>query len=218
MELTTKQIQEIEHYLIVKKMNYVDVQIEVLDHIITDVEKIMETRSIHFEPAFMQVKLKWKKHFNFTSSFYFGATYSAPKIIVDKANALFKKFYFILISSYFLPFLFFQTIDIKVEDSHKTYIASIIYIVIILSISFFLHTYYKKAQLKFKTTYSFILKTQFFSLAFLLLPMLIGDFFHENGELNGPTTGLVVAFICSSITTRHFYQKHVSVISKYTSV
>ena len=38
MELTEQQLQRVEHYLDVKHITYIDLRMEVLDHIVSDIE------------------------------------------------------------------------------------------------------------------------------------------------------------------------------------
>ncbi len=218
MELTTKQIEEVNGYLTIKKIDHIDIRLEVLDHIITDVENLMSSKEIDFEFAFKEVSLKWTKHFTQTSSFYFGVAYSAPKIILNKAKRAFKKSYFILIASYFLPFVLFLNFQMKVSGEARNLINGAISMITIILIILFIYTYYKKSKIKLKTTYSFILKTQFWSFLFLIFPLFGKELIDENNEFNSVYLGLIFAFICSLGITRYFYHKHVSVISKYTSV
>jgi len=218
MELTTKQIAEINRYLTIKKIDHIDIKLEVLDHIITDVEYLMSSKDIDFEFAFKEVRLKWKQHFTQTSSFYFGVAYSAPKIILDNAKRAFKKSYFILIASYFLPFILFLNFQMKVTGEARNLINGAISIATIAFVILFIYTYYQKSKIKLKTTYSFILKTQFWSFLFLIFPLFGKELIDKNNEFNSVYLGLIFAFICSLLTTRYFYKKHVSVISKYKNV
>jgi hypothetical protein len=218
MELTTQQIKEVENYLNTKGISQIDVRIEVLDHMLIDIERLIEENEYDFERAFQLVSFKWNKHLVERTSFYFGVLYSAPRIVLNKAKKEFKKFYFILISSYFIPVVVLLNTNMKVSSEAISLINPTISIVIIVFILFFINTYYKKSKTKLKTTYSFILKTQKLSLLFLTFPLFGQEFINENNEFNSIYIGLIMAFICSSITTRYFYQKHVSVIYKYKNV
>jgi len=67
---------------------------------------------------------------------------------------------------------------------------------------------------KVKTTYRFILKTQYGGLVLLIMGLAIGVI-KENGEVNPFFTGFTcggfaVAFIC-----HYFYKKHLEAVKKY---
>ena len=92
MELTNEQLQQVEAYLDKKKFNYIDLEVEILDHIISDIEGYIN-KEYSFEDAFKTTTLKWDKHFENTASFYFGLMYHEPSILVKNASKVFKPFY-----------------------------------------------------------------------------------------------------------------------------
>ena len=104
MELTIIQIQQIETYIINKGIDYIDLKVEILDHMVADVEDRMKENG-SFETAFYQTKYKWNKHFRSSSSIYFGFHYSQPKIILKKAINEFRPFYFLYLLAYFIPLI-----------------------------------------------------------------------------------------------------------------
>ena len=89
MELTTQQIHQIETYLQKRKVDFIDLRVEILDHMISDIESLLQ-KNYSFENAFKITTLKWEKHFTERSSFYFGMLYSESKIVVNKAVKEFK--------------------------------------------------------------------------------------------------------------------------------
>jgi len=90
MELTTQQLQRVEHYLNVKEITYIDIRTEVFDHIVSDIETKMETEKLDFETVFYNVTDKWNVHLKQTSSCFFGRIFSVPKIVLDKAKKYIK--------------------------------------------------------------------------------------------------------------------------------
>lgn len=64
MQLTKEQIQNIENLLIDEGVNYWDIRIEMLDHIVTDVENQLDYED-HFDEALQNamVKLGWSGNF-----------------------------------------------------------------------------------------------------------------------------------------------------------
>ena len=71
MEITKEQIHQIETYLQKRKVDFIDIKIEILDHMISDIEGLLQ-KNYSFENAFKINTLKWEKHFTERSSFYFG--------------------------------------------------------------------------------------------------------------------------------------------------
>ncbi|MDN3618354.1 hypothetical protein QWY81_02655 [Polaribacter undariae] len=68
MELTKEQIQYIDHRLENEGVKYWDIRIEMLDHIISDVEKNLKPENTEYEfKEIVQtsfVTLGWKENFN----------------------------------------------------------------------------------------------------------------------------------------------------------
>ena len=104
MEITAQQLQEIENYLAKIKFDFVDLNAEILDHITSGIESLLD-KDYSFENAFALVKLRWETHFKDTSSFFFGLMYSDSKIVVKKAVKMFKPFYFLYLTAYILPMI-----------------------------------------------------------------------------------------------------------------
>jgi len=184
MELTNEQIQLVENYLDKKSFDFIDLKVEILDHMISDIESFMD-KEYSFENAFKITVLKWDKHFKDSSSFFFGLQYHESKIVVKKAAQIFKPFYFLYLTAYFLPIVIF------------------LYIII------------NNIRTKIKTTYSYVLKTQYVSTVFLILPLFMGNLFNDDGSfipflIGFQSAGFAVTYIC-----HYFYKKHKAAIKKY---
>lgn len=213
MELTTAQIQIVKEYLARKNFNYIDLKDEILDHMISDIEHL-QTKNITFENAFKMTILKWDKHFKETSSFFFGLQFSNFKIVMKKAVKQFKPYFFIYFASYILPVVFFKFIPTTFSKPVVNFTNGFLFSfssVMLLYVAFIM---IKVMQLKVKTTYSFILKTQYFGLILLIIGLLVG-LFKENGEINPVFSGFVccgyvIVFIC-----HHFFKKHKEAIVKH---
>ena len=213
MELTKNQIHKVEQYLKHKNFDFVDLKIEVLDHIISDIEMKM-SKSFSFEYAFKMTVLKWNKHFKETSSFFFGMMYSNSKIVVKKAVKLFKPFYFLYLLAYILPAAFFKLFPISFSASTVDFINGFLHSFSIVMIAYVCFIYIKTRMSKIKTTYRFILSTQYFGLILLIMGVSVGVF-NEDGLLNPVFTGFVcggyaVVYIC-----HYFYKKHIEEVQKY---
>ena len=214
MELTKEQLQQVEEYLQKKKFDFIDLNVEILDHIISDIENLLN-KNYAFEDAFAMVRIRWEKHFRETSSFYFGLHYSESKIVVKKAIKIFKPFFFLYMAAYFLPviilknfsFIFSKTsIDIFNGLLNGLTISFLIYMIFIIV---------KGIRSKVKTTYSFILRTQYLGIIFLVIPLLSGNHFNEKGELIPIFTGFLLAGFAVTYICNHFYKKHKEAIQKH---
>nr|WP_299031565.1 hypothetical protein [uncultured Tenacibaculum sp.] len=84
MELTKEQIQYIENRLIKDGVKYWDIRIEMLDHIVSDVENTLNTDTLFKESVQnAMVKLGWKENFN-------GSNFE--RVIQEKQKAFAKKY------------------------------------------------------------------------------------------------------------------------------
>ena len=213
MELTTEQIQQVEKYLQIKNFDFIDLRVEILDHMISDIESLM-LKNYGFENAFKMTILKWDKYFEETSSFFFGMLYSESKIVVKKAVKMFKPFYFIYLAAYILPVVFLKLVPIQFDTGFVDFMNGALISAAVSAMIYVLFMMIKTKIAKVKTTYRFILKTQYFGLILLIMGIAVGVF-NENGEMNPVFTGFVcggfaVVFIC-----HHFYKKHNEAIHQY---
>ncbi|MGJ8760167.1 MAG: hypothetical protein ACSHXA_06455 [Polaribacter sp.] len=211
MELTTQQLQRVEHYLDKKNITYIDVRFEVLDHIVSDIETKMEDKKLDFETVFYTVMDKWNIHLKQTSSWLYGIAYSAPKIVMKKVNNNFRKWFLISNSLMILLSMIESRIDLSVSEGTQLFLTNSL--VIINIISFFILVFFmtKNSKTKEKTSYSFILKTQslggliaFFAIIF-------------SGIIEGITPIYSFTFMSIAITYiySHFLKKHKEAIKKY---
>mgnify|MGYP000450178507 CR=1 FL=1 len=68
MEITTKQIQQVETYLDKKSFDFIDLKVEVLDHMISDIESLLDN-NYSFENAFKITVLRGSFFFKFSKTF-----------------------------------------------------------------------------------------------------------------------------------------------------
>ena len=214
MELTTQQIHQIETYLQKRKVDFIDLKVEILDHMISDIESLLQ-KNYSFENAFKITTLKWEKHFTERSSFYFGMLYSESKIVVNKAVKEFKPFYFLYLASYFLPIIFLKNVAISFQENIANFINALLLTVTFLSLIYMVFIIVKTQLSKQKSTYRFILKTQYVAIIFLIIPLLLGSFFNDNGQLNAVFSGFVSAGFMVTFICHYFYRKHQAVVEKY---
>jgi hypothetical protein len=215
MELSKEQIQRVEHYLNVKDITYIDLRMEVLDHIISDIEAKMKKEDLDFETIFYNVTDKWNKHLDESSSWLFGLTYSAPKIVMDKAKKSFLKWFLLLPILGFTPFLLLDKLNFFLSVNIIDRINLSFQIITVLCSSFFVFLLLTKAKSKIKTTYSFILNTQKFNFSIGVFLFLDFNFINKEGIINNSQTGLLFVYILASLTYFHFLKKHKEAIKKH---
>jgi hypothetical protein len=212
MELTKEQLQRVANYLNVKDIIYIDLRMEVFDHIVSDIEAKMMKENLDFETAFYKVTDTWNKQLKETTSMFFGLGFSAPKMVIQKAKKLYWKQYILLLASYFLPLLLLTYFDFKVQNPTELNFFIIFKGIIILSFLAFIYMFFSRNN-KIETTYGFILKAQSLGVITGLIVLLI--FFTRLKELNGINIGLFCSFIFMTFSYFHFYKKHLEAVKKH---
>ena len=211
MELKKEQLQRIEHYLNVKDIYYIDLRVEIFDHIVSDIEAEILIENFHFETSFYKVTDMWNKQLKPSSSFYFGLAHSAPKIVLEKAKSYFKKWFLFI---YFLFFLFMfleSKLKLSISENMQLYIANLLIVVNILFAIIYIFLMFRNSKIKDKTSYSFILKTQ--NLGLIL--GFIGIIFSGIIDKVTPIYSLTIMFIAVTFCYYHFLKKHKEAIKKY---
>ena len=215
MELTKEQIQEIEKYLNVKGITFIDLRIEVLDHMISDIEAKTNTENLDFETIFPVVKEKWNAQLKQSSSFYFGEMFSAPKIVINKAKKHFKKWYIISFLVFIFPVLFLKVIKPSFSENIENILNLSFQILTVLSFLIFSILIFLTSRNKTQTIFSFILKTQSLSVLVFFIVLLDLNFFKKIGEIDSFKVGFLISFIFLTYSYFHFYKKHKEAIKKY---
>tara|TARA_R110002096_G_scaffold413649_1_gene614557 strand:- start:22 stop:675 length:654 start_codon:yes stop_codon:yes gene_type:complete len=214
MELTTQQIQKIEHYLTKNRVDFVDIRLEVLDHIVSDIEVLIKKENIEFDTAFYKVTDKWNLQLKQTSSFYFGIMYSESKIVFKKAVEVFKPYFLLYFSAYFLPFILLELFPVQLSNSLASFTNGFLIITLSLAIIYMLFIIEKTSQSKINTTYRFILKTQFLGIILLVLGLLT-EIYKTSTEINPVYTGFMCAGFSVVFICNQFHKKHKEAIKKY---
>ncbi len=213
MELNSQQIEKIENYIKEYNVDYIDLKIELLDHIISDVEHLIG-KGFLFERAFQLTKQKWNRHFRSSSSIFLGLQYSSSKIVVKKAVKEFRPFYLLYIVSYFLPFIVFKNVSVAFNEKAMYFINAFFRITTLLALLYLVFIIYKVMRSKEKTTYRFILKTQYLGIFFLIIAQIVTDYFDKSGNINGIFVGFSCAGLATTYICNYFYKKHFAEILK----
>lgn len=214
MELTQEQLQKVTEYIDAKRFSFLDLKTEILDHIVSDVEERMH-KNASFETAFAMVRIRWEKHFRETSSFYFGVLYSESKIVINKASKIFKPYYFLYMLAYFLPFIGVKLIPFQQNQSIANFVNGFLFSTSLVAVLYLLIVFYKVHKTRVKTTYSFIIKTQYFAVLFFVLGLLFGGFLNSTGQINAIALGVSCAGFAATFSCHSFYKKHIEVIETF---
>tara|TARA_R110000868_G_scaffold403415_1_gene680683 strand:- start:457 stop:1113 length:657 start_codon:yes stop_codon:yes gene_type:complete len=103
MQLTTEQIDQIEETLILNGIVYDDIKMEVLDHIATEIQVLMNKNTLSFDENLKKSLNSWSDDLKSGSSIFTGLSVKYPKIVLDKKVRVIKKQMFInLLVSLFL--------------------------------------------------------------------------------------------------------------------
>ena len=104
MKLTTEQIKEIEGTIVLYGIVYEDIKLEVLDHIATEIQALMDENTLSFDENFKIVLDKWSEELKPACSIFTGLTVNYPQIVLVKKVTTIKKQIFsgFLISVIFL--------------------------------------------------------------------------------------------------------------------
>jgi hypothetical protein len=214
MKLTKEQIQLVENYLTKKKFKFIDLKAEILDHIIADIESLL-IKNYSFENSFKITILKWEKHFRETSNFYLGFLYSESKIVVEKATKLFKPFYFLYLISYFLPVIIFKNFPIIVRENTSVLLNMLFKSIAIICLGYLFFIIIKVLTTKVKTTYSYILRTQYLGVSFLIFSLLPGTYFNDEGNVNAIYIAFLFGGFAVTYIIHYFFKKHQETVSNH---
>ena len=218
MELTKEQLQRVAHYLNVKDITYIDLRTEIFDHIVSDIEAKIMAENLEFETAFYAVTVKWNKHLIQDSSFYFGLSYALPKIVLNNAKKVYKKWFFLSFLFYLIPYILIDNVDVAFSKNIENGLFLFFQRITVLCIFLVVWQLIKKNKNQQKTTYSFILKTQSWSILLGGIVLFNLNFLNIEGTLNPFTIGMLTSFIFYMYTYFFFYRKHIRTLEKHKTL
>lgn len=209
MQLTKEQIQQIENYLDFKGLKHIDVRFEVLDHIISDIEISMQKNHLNFSQAFKRTIVQWKDQLKSDSSWYIGAAYSAPSVVIKKAEQSYKKWFFLIFIFSILP-----AIKINYWSFLNHFDNYLVWIAFALMTPFSLLIiiwYYRMKKKGIKTTHQFLFEKQIFypTITIITISLAFG-FFNLNLSLYFMLLQIILFLI-----GKGFMNKHEKIIERY---
>ena len=207
MKLTKEQITIISDYIDYCGIKEIDIKLELVDHIATQIEEVIVMDDVSFEQALRNVMGNWYPLFTKEKSFHIGLFYTFPKIVMKKIEARVKKTYIYLAISFILWTLL--TFVLKLEFSINEIISSVVNFVSILIgiavVSILIHINFKPKP----TTYRFLVNQ---SSPILLFLLFIYAFDAEMNSLKIYFLAMVfVQFVFMCIN----FKNHIKCIKKY---
>jgi hypothetical protein len=175
MKLTNQQIAFIDETLVLNGLTYDDIKLEVMDHIASEIEFLMEENSLSFEESSQMVFKKWEPQLKPCFSGLIGFT--NPKIMTVKCHKIVKKLFMTVIPiSFLVTFLLmlvvrhssYEVILINRQTILKSFVL-VEFCLVILAWGFIFNS-------KQQTTYSYLIKKKSFGLIVFLLMLGIGAF------------------------------------------
>jgi hypothetical protein len=205
MKLSTKQIDLIDRYLEQRNLLFVDVKVELMDHLCCEIEQEMTDNDTPFESAASIVFERWQAELQVKKSWLIGLKNNFPEFVVKN---LFRKvvfhFSFIILTLVLTGIYAITKSDFAESESIISYFNCA---VIFFGIIYFIMNR-KINQSKLKTTYSF----QFFYFYFPLMLLLIHLLIVDSNEI---TTFLLLFSFLNLPFACYFYFKHFQTLKKF---
>lgn len=112
--ISAEQKLQIEHYLISKKLP-LDILLEVKDHMISQIEDLINEENLSFDESFSKVESSWKKNFELTTSWMFYGHEKIPFIVKEiakeKYTQILKKAFMFAMVSFIINLIFIRYTD-----------------------------------------------------------------------------------------------------------
>jgi len=218
LKFTNEELTQVNRYLDINGVVFVDVRFEILDHLIMDIEHEMRSNEMSFDTAFEIVCQKWKGSMEQTSSYWLGKGYLASKIVIDKSVQVLKKSYLKL----FLMIVFSVLIGLVAQEVLDAFFIDNRLIIKKALAGFaggaiFLGTYwiYKMNKGDVKTSFSFMFSKVFGMFVFLFVFMTSTDFFKESQGVSFLTISIFSFGVQSFVFLFGLWYQHRKQVSMY---
>ena len=199
MKLTNQQISIIAETLNLNGVVYDDIKLELLDHIASEIEFLMEENTLSFEENLKIVFEKWEPQLKPASdNLWVGYGLSVPKIILDKLVIEKKKELFVMSSIVIVLTLSLIVLNIFFKNPFFiTIIVQFLKSVSLIGAFFLLITKLLLLKSKMKTTYLFLFKRNFYLVLFYGLLIGIGliPIFPSNKNIEIKVLSLIMTLV-----------------------
>lgn len=209
MKLNAEQIDKIDVILDKLGLDFLDIKLEVKDHIACQVEENMRSGEVTFDASLIEVLKCWESKLVLEESWLISKKKSFPKIVIQR---LFKRFLIYntsVVLFVILSYFFFQNYRQSINDSvfflkYSKILYSSFFVVFLI---FWLIMYFQKT----KTSYFYQFKQNFYLvLLFQFYIVFLGSFVMNY-------MGLSLVLILTPFLFYTFY-KHQQFINKYKLV
>jgi hypothetical protein len=205
MKLTNEQIDLINRYLEQQNLMFLDVKVELMDHLCCEIEQEMTDNDTPFESAASMVFERWQPELQIKKSWLIGLENSFPKLVVTN---LFKKvlfhYGFVTLTVLIVGVLSITRDLFLISDS----VFSAYEILIVAFTIVYLWMKRKMNQTKIKTTYSFQYDYFYFPVSFIIIYLLVLDSVAIK-------TLLLLLFTINLPFACYFYFKHFQTLKKF---
>jgi hypothetical protein len=209
MKLTVEQIDKIDIILDKLGLDFLDIKLEVKDHIACQVEENMRSGEVTFDASLIEVLKCWESKLVLRESWLISKKKSFPKIVIQRLFKRFLIYNVTLVLFMILSYYFFQNFRQSINDSvfflkYSKILYSSFFGVFLI---FWLIMYFQKT----KTSYFYQFKQNFYLvLLFQFYIVFLGSFVMNY-------MGLSLVLILTPFLFYTFY-KHQQFINKYKLV
>ena len=218
IKLSKEQLLEVEAYLNNNDIEYIDLHLEVLDHISTDIENEMSENNISFEEAFDKIRIKWSKTFSYKWTFWLGVSNGGSKLFIDHCLKIYKPLWFksmfaivaFIAVFYGIVAIFNINLDANYQLFKSTFLLIALFFPVLL-----IYWKYQFKKIKFVSTYSYLYNKQIFPNIFITL-LLIIQIFRSEKEIFSDFMFVYFTLFFSILNMGYsFYRNHIKAVSNY---
>ncbi len=218
IKLTEEQLQKIEDYLNNNDIEYIDLHLEVLDHISTDIEHEMRMNAISFNEAFDKIRIKWSKTFSYKWTFWLGISNGGSKLFIDHCLKIYKPLWFksILVILTFIAAFYGIVTIFNVDLDANYYLFKITFLSMALSFpALLMYWKYQLKKIKLASTYSYLYNKQIFPNIFISLLLILQIFRSEKEVFSDFMFVYFTIFFSILIMGYSFYKNHLKAVSNH---
>jgi hypothetical protein len=218
IKLTNEQLQQIESYLNNNDVKYIDLHLEVLDHISSDIENEMTINNSSFKEAFDKIRIKWSKTFSYKWTFWLGISNGGSKLFIDHCLKIYKPILIkagaTLLLFLTLTLFFYEKLEITLAPFQN--VAKILFLV--FSIIYVSLIFYWKHQINKagkNTTYYYLYKKTVMPNIAITALFIFQVLVFNNPYFDVSIFMFSYVFLFNLYIGFNFYSKHTSTLKKY---
>ncbi|MEX1383273.1 hypothetical protein [Lutibacter sp.] len=218
IKLTKEQLHQIDAYLNNNDVKYIDLHLEVLDHICTDIEHEMTINNSSFKDAFDKIRIKWSKTFSYKWTFWLGISNGGSKLFIDHCLKIYKPLWFksILVILTFIATFYGIVTILNIDLDANYHLFKITFLSMALSFpALLIYWKYELKKIKLASTYSYLYNKQIFPNIFISLLLILQIFRSEKEVFSDFMFVYFTVFFSILIMGYNFYKNHLKAVSNY---